>query len=81
LIIISHASNVLGTVNDLQQIGEIAAVEDILFLVDAAQTAGLIPIDVEKMKIDFLAVPGHKSLFGPPGIGALYVRNSDMLRL
>lgn len=80
LIIISHASNVLGTVNNLQRIGEIAAAEDILFLVDAAQTAGVIPIDVDKMKIDFLAVPGHKSLFGPPGIGALYVRDHELIR-
>ncbi|TDO94353.1 cysteine desulfurase family protein [Halanaerobium saccharolyticum] len=79
LIVVSHASNVLGTVNDLRQIGEIAAAEDILFLVDAAQTAGVIPIDVEEMKIDFLAVPGHKSLFGPPGIGALYVRDPELL--
>ena len=80
LIAISHASNVLGTVNNLEQIAELAAAEDILFLVDAAQTAGVIPIDVEKMKIDFLSVPAHKSLFGPPGLGVLYVRNSEKLR-
>jgi len=79
LIISSHASNVLGTVNNLEKIGEIAAAENILFLVDAAQSAGVIPIDVDKMKIDFMAVPGHKSLFGPPGIGALYVRNMETL--
>lgn len=79
LIICSHASNVLGTVNNLKKIGEIAAAEDILFLVDAAQTAGLIPLDVEELKIDFLTVPGHKSLFGPPGVGALYVRDSSTL--
>jgi len=79
LIVSSHASNVLGTVNNLEKIGEIAAAENILFLVDAAQSAGVIPIDVDKMKIDFLAVPGHKSLFGPPGIGALYVRNMETL--
>lgn len=79
LIVISHASNVLGTVNDLQKIGELAAAEGILFLVDAAQTAGVIPIDVDKMRIDFLAVPGHKSLFGPPGVGALYIRDPETL--
>jgi len=79
LIVSSHASNVLGTVNNLEKIGKIAAAEKILFLVDAAQSAGVIPIDVDKMKIDFLAVPGHKSLFGPPGIGALYVRDMETL--
>ncbi|CCU80666.1 Cysteine desulfurase [Halanaerobium saccharolyticum subsp. saccharolyticum DSM 6643] len=79
LIISSHASNVLGTVNNLEKIGKIAVAEKILFLVDAAQSAGVIPIDVDKMKIDFLAVPGHKSLFGPPGIGALYVRDMETL--
>lgn len=79
LIVISHASNVLGTVNDLEKVGRIAEAENILFLVDAAQSAGVIPIDVEKMKIDFLAVPGHKSLFGPPGIGALYVKNMEKM--
>lgn len=80
LIICSHASNVLGTVNDLQQIGEFAAAENILFLVDAAQTAGVIPIEAAKMKFDFLAVPGHKSLFGPPGVGSLYVRNPEIIK-
>ena len=79
LIVSSHASNVLGTINNLEKIGKIAAAEKILFLVDAAQSAGVIPIDVDKMKIDFLAVPGHKSLFGPPGIGALYVRDMETL--
>jgi cysteine desulfurase family protein len=79
LIVISHASNVLGTVNQLEKVGELAAAENILFLVDAAQTAGVIPINVDQLKIDFLAVPAHKSLFGPPGVGALYVRDSKKL--
>jgi cysteine desulfurase family protein len=79
LIVISHASNVLGTVNQLEKVGELAAAENILFLVDAAQTAGVIPINVDQLKIDFLAVPAHKSLFGPPGVGALYVRDSEKL--
>ena len=79
LIVISHASNVLGTVNDLQRIGELAADENILFLVDVAQSAGVIPINVEQMKVDFLAVAGHKSLFAPPGVGTLYVRDPEKL--
>src|ERR1051325_10559022 len=73
LIAITHASNVLGTVQPIGAIGEIAAGKDILFLVDAAQTAGVIPIDVQSMHIDLLAFPGHKSLLGPTGTGALYV--------
>jgi len=73
LIAITHASNVLGTVQPIQEIGTIAREHDILFLVDAAQTAGVIPIDVQSMNIDLLAFPGHKSLLGPTGTGALYI--------
>src|SRR5581483_3777874 len=51
----------------------VAREHDVLFLVDAAQTAGVIPIDVQEMSIDLLAFPGHKSLLGPTGTGALYV--------
>lgn len=69
----THASNVLGTVQPIAEIGRIAREHDLLFLVDAAQTAGVIPIDVQELKIDLLAFPGHKSLFGPTGTGALYV--------
>jgi selenocysteine lyase/cysteine desulfurase len=73
LIAQTHGSNVLGTVQPIQQIGAIARENEVLFLVDAAQTAGVIPIDIQAMCIDLLALPGHKSLLGPTGTGALYV--------
>ena len=73
LIALTHASNVLGTVQPVAEVGRIARERDLLFLVDAAQTAGVVPIDVQAMNIDLLAFPGHKSLLGPTGTGALYV--------
>jgi cysteine desulfurase family protein len=73
LIALTHASNVLGTVQPIAEVGRIAREHDLLFLVDAAQTAGVLPIDVQEMNIDLLAFPGHKSLLGPTGTGALYV--------
>jgi selenocysteine lyase/cysteine desulfurase len=73
LIAQTHASNVLGTVQPIDVVGEIAREREVLFLVDAAQTAGVIPIDIQSMNIDLLAFPGHKSLLGPTGTGALYV--------
>ncbi len=73
LIAVTHASNVLGTVQPIAEIGRLGREHDLLFLVDAAQTAGVLPIDVQAMCIDLLAFPGHKSLFGPTGTGALYV--------
>jgi cysteine desulfurase/selenocysteine lyase len=73
LIAMTHASNVIGTIQPIDAIGAIARQRDLLFLVDAAQTAGVIPIDVRTMNIDLLAFPGHKGLFGPTGTGALYV--------
>jgi cysteine desulfurase family protein len=73
LIAVTHASNVLGTVQPVMEIGRMARENDLLFLVDAAQTAGVLPIDVAEMCIDLLAFPGHKSLLGPTGTGTLYV--------
>lgn len=73
LIVITHASNVLGTIQDAATIGKIAREHDILFCLDAAQTAGVVPIDVEAMCVDLLAFPGHKSLLGPTGTGGLYL--------
>jgi cysteine desulfurase family protein len=73
LIAITHASNVLGTVQPIAEVGALARERNLLFVVDAAQTAGVVPIDVREMAIDLLAFPGHKSLLGPTGTGALYV--------
>src|SRR5262245_58491566 len=73
MIALTHASNVLGTVQPITEIGRVAREHDLLYLVDAAQTAGVIPIDVQTQFIDLLAFPGHKSLLGPTGTGALYV--------
>jgi cysteine desulfurase family protein len=73
LVALTHASNVLGTVQPIAEVGRIVRERNLLFLVDAAQTAGILPIDVRAMNIDLLACPGHKSLFGPTGTGALYV--------
>jgi len=76
LVIVNHGSNVLGSVQPLKEIGDICKSEDILFAVDAAQTAGMIPINMQDMNIDLLAFTGHKSLMGPMGIGGLYVCES-----
>jgi cysteine desulfurase family protein len=73
LIAMTHASNVVGTIQPIGDIGKIAREKDALFLVDAAQTAGVVPIDVQALHVDLLAFPGHKSLLGPTGTGALYV--------
>jgi len=73
MIAMTHASNVLGTVQPIDVIGRLAREHNLLFLVDAAQTAGAVRIDVRALQIDLLAFPGHKSLLGPTGTGALYV--------
>jgi cysteine desulfurase family protein len=80
LVAVTHASNVLGTVQPVAEIGRIARERDILFLVDAAQTAGAVPLAVQAACVDLLALPGHKSLLGPTGTGALYVGTRVNLR-
>ena len=77
---VNHGSNVIGTVQPLEEIGRLCRERDILFVVDTAQTAGVIPIDVERMNIDALAFTGHKSLLGPTGIGGAYVREGVEVR-
>lgn len=79
LIVMTHASNVNGTMNPIRDIGEIAKRHHVVYMVDAAQTAGVCPIDVEQMNIDILAFPGHKGLLGPQGTGGLYVREGIIL--
>ncbi len=74
LVAMIHASNVTGTIQPIDDIGEIARQAGALFLVDAAQSAGHLPIDVQKSPIDLLACPGHKGLLGPLGTGLLYLR-------
>jgi selenocysteine lyase/cysteine desulfurase len=73
MIVFTHASNVLGTIQPIGEIGALAREKGLLLLVDAAQTAGVIPIDVERDHIDLLAFTGHKSLLGPMGTGGLVV--------
>jgi cysteine desulfurase family protein len=74
LIALLHASNVLGTILPIPEVGQIARRHGIPLLVDAAQTAGAYPIDVEAMGVDLLAFAGHKGLYGPHGTGGLVVR-------
>lgn len=73
LVALTHASNVLGTVQPIEAIAPIVRDAGALLLVDAAQSAGVVPIDLRATPIDFLAFPGHKALYGPTGTGALYV--------
>lgn len=72
-VIISHASNVCGTVLPIEAIGQVCKKHDLFFVVDSAQSAGTIPIDMEKCGIDFLAFTGHKGLLGPQGIGGFLI--------
>lgn len=73
LVVCSHASNLLGSIMPIAEIADIAHAHGARLLVDAAQSAGTIPIDVQEMGIDLLAFPGHKGLLGPQGTGGLYI--------
>ena len=74
-VVLTHASNVTGTIMPVQEIGLLTRERgDIVLCVDAAQTAGALPIDVAAMSVDLLAFTGHKSLYGPQGTGGLYIR-------
>lgn len=73
-VIVTHASNLTGNITDLECIKKEISQKDILLITDASQTAGILPIDVQKMGIDVLCFTGHKGLMGPQGTGGLYVR-------
>ena len=80
LVIVNHASNVIGTIQPLEAIGRICRELGVPFAIDASQSAGKIPIDIEQFYIDVIAFTGHKSLLGPTGIGGLYVRDGVEIR-
>ena len=73
-IVCTHASNLTGDAVDLARVGELAHAHGVLFVVDASQSAGVLPIDMERMHIDVLCFTGHKSLMGPQGTGGLCLR-------
>ena len=79
MVVINHASNVNGVIQPLSAIGRICREKELILLVDASQSAGSIPIDVEECNIDLLAFTGHKGLLGPPGVGGLYVGERILL--
>lgn len=80
LVIVNHGSNVIGTIQPIEEIGRHCRENEIPFAVDCSQTAGKIPIDMEVQNVDIVAFTGHKSLLGPTGIGGLYVRDGIQIR-
>ncbi len=80
LVVTTHGSNVVGTLMPIKEVAELARDRNALYLVDAAQTAGAVPIDVQELGIDLAAFSGHKGLLGTTGTGALYIREGVTLR-
>lgn len=80
LVVINHGSNVTGVVQDITAMGEICRDADVPLAVDAAQTAGVLPIDMKESNVSFLSFTGHKCLFGPPGTGGICVADDAEIR-
>ena len=81
LFVLCHASNVCGTIQDAKAVGELCKLHGIEFVLDAAQSAGHIPVDFEAFHLSALAVPAHKGLLGPQGIGALLISEDFAAKL
>ena len=80
LVVVNHASNVIGTIQPIKEIGKYCRERDIPFVVDSSQSVGKIPVDIEELNVDVVVFTGHKSLLGPTGIGGLYVREGIEIR-
>lgn len=80
MIVCTNGSNLTGNYVDIGKVGEMAHRHDVLFMVDASQTAGVFPIDVRNMQVDVLCFTGHKGLLGPQGTGGMYVREGLAIR-
>ncbi|MEE4254512.1 MAG: aminotransferase class V-fold PLP-dependent enzyme [Desulfuromusa sp.] len=74
LLVVNHCSNVIGSIQPISRLGRWCHEHDILFMLDGAQSAGILPIDLQSLDVDLFAAPGHKGLLGPQGTGFLYIK-------